>query len=111
MSFLKNLFGGSKPNPNDEVRAALSRQGDNGSKPRQVDHLAYFKTMDSTQAFMQWVMDNGYTICPHNHEFGIKFCKESPIIGIAFDNDLATIKNKVKSLKGEYDGWGCPVTK
>jgi hypothetical protein len=111
MSFLDKLFGKSKAIPDDQVRAALRQQGDPGTKPRMVDHLAYFKTMDSTQAFMQWVIDNGYTISPNNHEFGVEFCKESPIVGQAFENDLAVIKGKVKSLKGDYDGWGCPVTK
>ena len=112
MSFLDRLLGKSpKKSPDDLVRDALRKEGDNGTKIRSVDHLAYFKTMDATQEFMQWAIDNGYTLSAGNHEFGVGFCRDSAVVGTAFDNELATIHKKIKSLKGEYDGWGCPVTK
>ncbi len=111
MSFLNKLFGGAKTNPDDQVRDALRKEGDNGTKTRTVDHLAYFKTMDATQAFMEWVMEKGYTISPSNHEFGVGFVRDSAVAGPAFDSELAMLRSKVKSLKGDYDGWGCPVAK
>ena len=107
MSFLDKLFGKSKQNPDDTVRMALRQQGDNGTKARQVEHLAYFKTMDSTQAFMNFVLENGYTLDNSNHEFGVKFVRDAVVAGTAFASELATLRGKVKSLKGEYDGWSC----
>ena len=97
--------------PDEMVRDALRKEGDNGTKIRTVDHLAYFKTMDSTQAFMEWVMEKGYTISPTNHEFGVEFVRDCAVVGPAFESELAMLRSKVKSLKGEYNGWGCPVAK
>ena len=112
VSFLKNLFGNSpKMSPDDMVRDALRKEGDNGTKIRTVDHLAYFKTMDATQAFMEWVMANGYTISPTNHEFGVEFVRECAIAGPEFDRELSMLRSKVKSMKGDYDGWASPVAK
>lgn len=112
MSFLKNLFsGGQKPDPDELVRIELRKLGDNCTKPRPVDHLAYFKTMDSTQAFMDYVILRGYTLSSTNHEFGVGFVKDSPVIGVAFDQELKVLRSKIKELKGDYDGWGCPAIK
>jgi regulator of RNase E activity RraB len=111
MSFLDKLLGKNKTNPDDTIRMTLRQNGDNGTKPRVVEHLAYFKTMDATQAFMEWVMANGYTLDNSNHEFGVKFVKECVVAGQTFDSELAMLRSKVKGMKGEYDGWGCPVTR
>lgn len=111
MSFLDKLFGKSRPNPDDAVREALRQQGDDGTKARPVEHLAYFKTMDATQAFMDFVLERGYTLDNSNHEFGVLFVRECAVVGSAFDSELAMLLSKVKSLKGDYDGWGCVVVK
>ena len=109
MSFLGKLFGSgqSKPDFDEAVRIELRKLGDSGAKPRDVDHQAYFKTMDSTQKFMDFVISKGFTLTGGNHEFGVGFVKESPVIGTAFEQDLKMIRAKVKELKGDYDGWGC----
>jgi hypothetical protein len=113
MSFFGKLFGGgqSKPDFDELVRIELRKVGDSGAKPRVVDHLAYFKTMDSTKQFMDFVISKGYTLAATNHEFGVGFCKESPVIGSAFEQDLKMIRAEIKELKGDYDGWGCPAVK
>ena len=111
MSFLDKLFGKSKQNPDDVMRMTLRQQGDNGTKVRSVEHLAYFKTMDSTQAFMDFVLANGYTLDNSNHEFGVKFVREAAVVGSAFESELSMLRSKVKSLKGEYESWGSRVTR
>lgn len=111
MSFLEKLLGKKKTSPDDDVRNALRSEGDNGTKIRTVDHLAYFKTMEATQAFMEWVMANGYTLNNSNHEFGVGFVRDCAVAGPEFDREVAVLTSKVKSMKGEYDGWGCPVTR
>ena len=111
MSFLDKILGKSKPNPDDVMRMSLRQQGDNGTKVRPVEHLAYFKTMESTQAFMDFVMANGYTLDNSNHEFGVKFVREAAVVGTAFDSELSMLRSKVRSLKGEYESWGSRVTK
>ena len=111
MSFLDKLFGKSKQNPDDVMRMTLRQQGDNGTKVRSVEHLAYFKTMDSTQAFMDFVLANGYTLDNSNHEFGVKFVREAAVVGSTFESELSMLRSKVKSLKGEYESWGSRVTR
>ena len=93
------------------MRMTLRQQGDNGTKVRSVEHLAYFKTMDSTQAFMDFVLANGYTLDNSNHEFGVKFVREAAVVGSAFESELSMLRSKVKSLKGEYESWGSRVTR
>ena len=42
------------------VLLALRKQGDDGSKPRPVDHWAYFDTLANADQFATWLRDQGY---------------------------------------------------
>ena len=112
MSILKKLFGKSqKMHPDDAVRMALAKNGDDGSKVRLVDHFAYFKNELDTATYMTFVQDRGYMVDLSAEEFGVNFKKEASVASPEFDMEIAILTVKAAELKGEYDGWGCPVTK
>lgn len=115
MSLFDKLKGmlGAKPehSPDDMLRQTLKQHGDVLSKPRQVDHFAYFKTDHETAAYMTFVQERGYTLDETDQENSVAFYKISPVEGEEFDRQLATLVSKAEELNGEYDGWACPVTK
>lgn len=112
MSFLDKLRAKLKPdtqNPDDAVRAVLLSHGDDGTKSRVVDHLAYFETQHEAAAYMTFVQDLGFTLGEANQENGVAFTKDSPVVGQIFDDELTSLRVKAIELNGQYDGWGCPL--
>lgn len=115
MSFLqklKGLFGPKEQLSADEMlRETLKQHGDVHSKPRQVDHFAYFNTDHEAAAYMIFVQERGYTLETTEQENAVAFYKVSPVEGEEFDQQLAILIAKASELNGDYDGWACPVTK
>ena len=111
MSFLDKLRAKFAPaqHPDAVVRATLRQHGDDGTKVRTVDHLAYFQNQHDMSAYMTFVHDLGFTLQDSVHEFAVAFTKDTPVVEADFDRELAIIQAKAKALNGEYDGWGCPV--
>ncbi len=60
---------------------------------------------------MTFVQNRGYTIDSSAEEFEVAFKMETSVASPEFDLEIATLTVKAAELKGEYDGWGCPVTK
>ena len=115
MSFLdkiKSVISSASPqDPNDEVRSALAKHGDNGTQPRLVEHLAYFKTQSDAESYKYFLRDYGFTIGTSDQEFGVAFFKQSSVVGEVFDKEIALLNAKAEILNGEYDGWGCPIVR
>jgi len=113
VSFLKKIQAKLRPandDPDASLRKLLSDQGDDGSKERPVDHLAYFNSEEDSSAFAAYVLSQGFVVGEIDEEFGVSFTKTSSVVGEEFDQELATLREKADAMNGQYDGWGCPVS-
>jgi len=110
------------PNPADKQRMMdrrvcehLEIKGDDLDLEREIDHRAYFANKIRLKEYQSYLIENDY--------FDIQIGKTKPIFGTHFIDfkhigapkqvsgvvyDLFT---KAVELGGEYDGWGCSVTK
>lgn len=113
MSIFEKLTNVFKPKAvlsrDDVLRDMLKQHGDDGTKPRVVDHFAIFKTQHEAAAYMTYVLGLGFTVVESESEDCVSFTKESAVVGEQFDNEILAISMKAVELNGEYDGWGCPV--
>lgn len=91
------------------MRTILQEQGDDGTKPRLVNHLAYFNTSEDAAAFSKYVKGEGYKLEKSPEQDAVAFSLVSPVSGEAFDDAIQRLKEKADELDGQYDGWGCPV--
>ena len=94
---------------NDHVRAALSTHGDNGTKVREVNHYAYFKSAAPASEFTTWVRARGYDARPAAAKDGVVFTNHREVASVAFDDEVEVLKLEVTRLGGEYDGWECAL--
>lgn len=95
--------------------AALVAEGDPLTKPRQVDHWAYFPTAEARDQFIDEVVPLGFS------PFDTDSVGQPPNPFCAYVSrvdwvDLESIHRVVMTLfraarrhAGEYDGWECPV--
>lgn len=99
---------------NRRVLESLETHGDDLTIPRKLDHRAYFKTPTDAEAFTTGIKALGFAIETSNHQQGeagiyVDFCRPDAPEHI---NDVtAEILSLVAVHNGEYDGWGCEVTK
>jgi len=91
------------------MRSILSDQGDDGAKPRLVNHVAYFNTDEDAEAFSEFVKGEGYKVEESPEVDAVGFSMVSPVSGEAFHEAVQLLKDKADELKGQYDGWGCSV--
>ena len=91
------------------MRAILQDQGDDGTKPRLVNHLAYFNTSEDAASFSEYIKAEGYTLEKSPEQDAVAFSLVSPVSGDSFDQAIQLLKEKADELDGQYDGWGCPV--
>lgn len=91
------------------MRHVLEQQGDNGTAPRKVDHLAYFASESDLERFSQYVTEKGYTVLDPPDEDAIAFSKDSSVVGCEFEKEIADLRAKANELDGQYDGWGCTI--
>lgn len=92
----------------------LMKHGDDGSIPRDVDHYAYFPTLDGAQHFVNWLNENGCTVPntePRDCEdmFGVSFVCHTPADLESISAKTVSFYEKAEELGGEYDGWGCEI--
>ena len=94
------------------VRANLLQHGDDGTKPRTVDHLAYFNTPAEADQYREIITQRGYTLESRGEEYNeVAFTKDSSVVGPVFDDEIAYLTVTASRLNGDYDGWGCVVAK
>lgn len=58
---------------------------------------------------MTYVQDLGFALEASNVDNSVAFTKNSAVVGRAFDEEIQMLRKKAVDLRGEYDGWGCPV--
>lgn len=91
------------------MRSILRDQGDDGSKPRLVHHVAYFNTEEEIAGFSAYVQEVGYTLDKSPEKDAVSFSQISAVVGNTFDEAVQRLKNKAGEFNGQYDGWGCSV--
>jgi hypothetical protein len=102
--------------PNDDngdVLRRLQRNGDNLTKPRDVDFTVVFATEESAQEFAERFLRHGYKVSVRNSncvqdlpwDAVVKKHMVPSHSGITqFEEELQEI---AESLGGRNDGWGC----
>jgi len=117
-SYLNFLY----PSPADHQRMMdrqvcdqLEAKGDDLSVEREIDHRVYFKEKSSLKNYRDYLNDRDY--------YDIQMGKTKPVFGTHFvdfkhlgaPNQVSDVVydlyTKAIELGGEYDGWGCSVTK
>jgi Family of unknown function (DUF695)/Regulator of ribonuclease activity B len=96
---------------NEKVIRNLTKEGDNLSKPRQVDHWLYFNTEADRNKFISYAVKEKYKVESK------KFVKEAKlkyqlqlskidIVEIGYISKITIeLRKKAKALNGQYDGW------
>jgi len=102
---------------NEPVVSQLQKAGDNLSKPRIVQHWAYFPTENDRNEFIKSVTGNGYKIDNTNfvekykHPFSVTFSKINSVTIQAMIPVTKKLKELSKKYNGDYDGWETSVEK
>ena len=119
-SYLKFLYPNEETMEyieNGKVVMNLSKEGDDLSKPRQVDHWLYFKTEADRATFLQYALQEKFKV--EGKEYTSKGKLHYQLHLSRTDMvDLGSIcpitlklRKKAKELNGEYDGWETFVIK
>ncbi len=85
---------------------------DNLSKPRTIDHMAYMPSVGAAESLRDYLRKQGFTVNEPKAEgssISVSFDRTDPPDHI--DDVVIPIARRVVELGGEYDGWGCEVTK
>jgi hypothetical protein len=91
--------------------------GDDGTKPRPVDHLAFFETEGAARAAADELREKGFTIddvaqdegeADEPEPWGVAFSREDSLAGGRADEFTAEVLDVVLGREGVYDGWGAP---
>jgi len=108
------------PNPrqiqnimNRRVCYQLEQEGDDLSKPREIDHRVYFKKKSNLQKYAQFIKNLNHKITHIGRErpFVGRHLIDFKRIDVPADVDAVVDDLFLKSveLDGVYDGWGCTV--
>lgn len=96
---------------NEKVILNLIKEGDDLSKPRQVDHWLYFKTEAGRNDFIAYAIKQNYKVenreILENTEFKYKLqISKTDIVQINSITDITMmLKKQAEKLNGKYDGW------
>ena len=98
--------------------------GDDGTTPRQVDHLAFFEAEANARAAAAELGEKGFAIDGLDQDDGdeddaagegaepgpwrVAFSREDPLAGGRADEFTAEILDILLTHQGVYDGWGAP---
>lgn len=93
----------------ERMRDTLREQGDDGTRSRMVDHIAYFNSQEEAETFVAFLREHGYESEEPDDEFSVSFTRESSVVGDEFESELSALRSKAYELGGQYDGWGCTV--
>lgn len=98
---------------NEQVRAVLRQNGDDGRTPRSIQHFAYFITAGERDTFRDLVVERGYAVDDAHAEgseprnWAIAVSKiQAPV---DLDDKTGTLEIEAKRLQGQYDGWETDV--
>ena len=102
---------------NDRILAALIESGDSPSVPRDVDHFACFKSRLARARFKWWAIFKRFAVASERTErenqrpHAITLVRAHAVDPPTINPITTMLALKAKSLGGDYDGWGCEVTK
>jgi regulator of RNase E activity RraB len=92
----------------------LKENNDDLSKPRPVDHFAYFISRKDREAFITAIGKLGFVIANRTDGkgdilFGVEFKRTDPVNLDAIHTVVMKLKQLAERHNGEYDGWGTQV--
>jgi regulator of RNase E activity RraB len=97
---------------NRKVLEALTKNGDNHSIPRDVDHFVYFQNRDARSSFVEKAAALGYK-CElieadrADWMFGVQLVREQAVEQSSIDKSVMELVDLAERFGGDYDGWGC----
>lgn len=95
---------------NRRVTDNLAKYGDEHSKPRLIDHLAYLPNARAAASLRDLLCEQGFTVYDPEIDGGSVMLRfERSDQPDAIDDVVIPIARRVKELGGDYDGWGCVV--
>jgi regulator of RNase E activity RraB len=99
------------------VLIQLEENGDDGARPRSLDHFAWFGSQEQAVAAATGLSGLGFQVDPPRQPdssapiWSLAFHREDALSEGRIDAVTADVVELVLAQEGEYDGWGCPVTK
>jgi hypothetical protein len=99
-------------NQNEAVRVNLREHGDDCTKPRQIDHYAYFTDRSARKSYIALLRAEGFVIADapffrRDGKFPLVFGRMDKPIDI--DPTTLMLAERARDVNGDYDGWDCPV--
>ena len=102
---------------NQKVLMELQKAGDNFEKERLIDHVAYFRTEQDRECFIQFVISKNYKITvkektdqPEN-PFRVGFSRIDKLTLYPLSELTLELNRQAKLCKGDYDGWETVVVR
>ena len=95
----------------------LEQSGDNPETPRTIDHVAHFRTAEAVDAFVADAATVNFVESQRNQEpdetypWMVEVQREDPVTIDHIHDVVMDLIERVEAHDGEYDGWGCPVTR
>jgi Regulator of ribonuclease activity B/Family of unknown function (DUF695) len=102
---------------NEKVVLNLNKEGDDLSKPRQVDHWIYFKTEPDRNKFITYALKEKFKVENRKYAKDSKLHYQLQISRIdhvdieSISKITIRLRKKAKEQNGEYDGWETFVIK
>ena len=105
-----------KPDPetvaNDKIRAALKREGDDGTAPRHVIH--YVHPLDggeiNASAVLDYLVASGFEVDPNKAQSGYFAEETREVASRDFDAHCGALRHAMGQWNWKYDGFECAVT-
>jgi len=96
---------------NRNVIEQLVSEGDDPSKSRAIDHLAYLPNASAAESLRAYLSNEGFTVSePRAAGDVLALPFERQDVPNNIDEVVLPIVRRVRKLGGNYDGWGCEVT-
>lgn len=98
---------------NRRVVTNLEQNGDDPSKPREIDHWVYASDRTKQQAIISYVLSEGFRLInaatspDEQGNYSVNFGRSDAPADI--DAIVLPLFQRVTELGGEYDGWGCTI--
>jgi hypothetical protein len=93
----------------------LTKQGDDGSMSRRVEHWAYFPSSGGAEQFSLWVQGQGYELgdvsTTDDGQQCVRFFHNGSCQLPEITSRTIALRRQASDLGGDYDGWETPVCK
>lgn len=95
----------------------LERLGDDGSTPRDIEHLTCFPNKESAESFLAWAVANGFMLDPQvsatevDGDVCLLLIHHGRVSIAELSPKTILMMQKSAEFGGEYDGWETEVVK